>query len=113
MQKLNLDSELLNPMRKKLEQSIDILTKNAIITRKESEITLKINIGVIKNRDEDKKREWIEPRIEYKIDEKIKETKSSYKGNIGKDYQIEIDEDTEDVCIKKVNEQVSIFKGGK
>lgn len=40
-EKLSLDNELLKPIKQRLEQSIDVLTKNAILTRKESEITLK------------------------------------------------------------------------
>ena len=34
MEELNLDSELLEPMKERLEQSIDMLTKNAILTKK-------------------------------------------------------------------------------
>ena len=48
MDKLNLDNELLKPMKERLEKSIDVLTKNAILTGKEAEITLKINVGVTK-----------------------------------------------------------------
>ena len=48
MEKLNLDNELLKPIKERLEKTIDILTKNAILTGKEAEITLKINIGVSK-----------------------------------------------------------------
>lgn len=50
MEKLNLDNELLKPIKERLEKTIDILTKNAILTGKEAEITLKINIGVSKKR---------------------------------------------------------------
>lgn len=39
IENLNLDSELLKPMKTKLESSIDTLTKNAILTGKEAEIT--------------------------------------------------------------------------
>ena len=44
IENLNLDSELLKPMKEKLEHSIDVLTKNAILTKKDAEITLKINV---------------------------------------------------------------------
>lgn len=44
---LSLDSELLKPLKDNLEQSIGILTKNALMTKKEAEINLKISIGVI------------------------------------------------------------------
>lgn len=45
---LSLDNELLKPMKDGLEQAIIILAKNAILTKKEAEINLKINIGVTK-----------------------------------------------------------------
>ena len=32
MEKLNLDNELLKPIKERLEKTIDILTKNAILT---------------------------------------------------------------------------------
>lgn len=41
MEKLNLDNELLKPIKNRLENAIDILTKNAVLTKKEAEITLK------------------------------------------------------------------------
>ncbi len=48
MERLSLDDKLLKPMKEKLEKSIDILTKNAILTGKEAEITLKIGVNVTK-----------------------------------------------------------------
>lgn len=48
MERLSLDNKLLKPMKEKLEKSIDILTKNAILTGKEAEITLKIGVNVTK-----------------------------------------------------------------
>ncbi len=50
MERLSLDNKLLKPMKEKLEKSIDILTKNAILTGKEAEITLKIGVNVTKKR---------------------------------------------------------------
>lgn len=110
MEELNLDSELLEPMKERLEQSIDMLTKNAILTKKESEITFKINIGVTKRKDKDK--EWLEPRFEYKIDEKIKEAKSSYKNDLGRNYQIGLDDDN-NILVQNINKQTSLFERGE
>ncbi len=106
---LNLDSKLLNPMKEGLEQSINILTKNALLTKKESEITLKINIGVTKRFDKDK--EWLEPKFEYQLNEKIKEAKSSYKNDLGFNYKIELDDDN-NILVQNINEQTSLFEGG-
>ena len=63
IENLNLDSELLKPMKEKLEHSIDILTKNAILTEKDAEITLKINVKVEKKDREfnDQKEEYLQP----------------------------------------------------
>ena len=78
-EKLNLDNELLKPMKNRLENSIDILTKNAILTGKEAEITLKINIGVTKKDREfnDEIQEYLQPNYEYQLSEKIKEAKGN------------------------------------
>ena len=74
MEKLNLDNELLKPIKERLEKTIDILTKNAILTGKEAEITLKINIGVSKKDREfnDEIEEYLQPMYEYQLSEKIK-----------------------------------------
>ncbi len=79
MEKLNLDNELLKPIKERLEKTIDILTKNAILTGKEAEITLKINIGVSKKDREfnDEIEEYLQPMYEYQLSEKIKEEKGS------------------------------------
>lgn len=64
---LNLDSELLKPMKEKLEKSIDTLTKNAILTEKDAEITLKINVSVSKKDREfnDEIEEYLQPIYDY------------------------------------------------
>lgn len=92
MEKLNLDNELLKPIKERLEKTIDILTKNAILTGKEAEITLKINIGVSKKDREfnDEIEEYLQPMYEYQLSEKIKEEKGSYKSSVGFNYYVEI-----------------------
>lgn len=77
MEKLNLDNELLKPIKERLEKTIDILTKNAILTGKEAEITLKINIGVSKKDREfnDEIEEYLQPMYEYQLSEKNKRRK--------------------------------------
>lgn len=90
MEKLNLDNELLKPIKERLEKTIDILTKNAILTGKEAEITLKINIGVSKKDREfnDEIEEYLQPMYEYQLSEKIKEEKGSYKSSVGFNYKV-------------------------
>lgn len=113
-EKLNLDNELLKPMKERLEHSIDVLTKNAILTRKESEITLKINIGVNEKDREfnDEIEEYLQPMYDFQISEKIKEAKGSYKSSLGFDYAVEIDEEN-NIVVKNMNEQQSLFGKGR
>ena len=107
---LNLDSELLKPMKEKLEKSIDTLTKNAILTEKDAEITLKINVSVSKKDREfnDEIEEYLQPLYDYQISEKIKEAKGSYKGVVGFNYAVTIN-DENNVIVQDVNEQQSLF----
>ena len=88
------------------------LTGIVATQNKEAEITLKINLDSIKQFeevDEDKVKEWVEPRIEYSISEKIKEVKNTNKGNLGFDYQVKVDEETNVTYVEKINEQTSMF----
>ena len=109
-QVLNLDSELLKPMKEKLESSIDTLTKNAILNEKDAEITLKINVSVSeKNREfNDKIEEYLEPIYDFQISEKIKEAKGSYKGAVGFNYSVSIN-DEQKLEVQNMNEQQSLF----
>lgn len=110
IESLNLNSQLLKPMKEKLEKSIDILTKNAILTKKDAEITLKINISVTKKDREfnNETKEYLEPMYDFQISEKIKEVKGSYKGAVGFNYALIID-DENNVLVQDINEQQSLF----
>lgn len=110
IENLNLDSELLKPMKEKLEKSIDTLTKNAILTEKDAEITLKINVSVSKKdrKFNDEIEEYLQPIYDYQISEKIKEAKGSYKGIVGFNYAVTIN-DENNVIVQDVNEQQSLF----
>lgn len=107
---LNLDTELLKPMKTKLEASIDTLTKNAILTKKDAEITLKINVSVTKKDREfnDEIEEYLQPIYDFQISEKIKEAKGSYKGVVGFNYAVTIN-DENNVVVQDINEQQSLF----
>ena len=106
-EKLNLDSSLLKPMKDSLENKISMLTKTALLTKKESEITLKINISVNKKSNENKEI-YYEPQYEFQIADKIKEEKSSYKSNLGYNYSLGVD-DEDNLMIKNINEQESLL----
>ena len=106
MEELNLDSELLKPIKEGLENSISVLTKNALLTKKEAEITLKINIGV--DVKEVKGKSWTEPQIEYQINDKIKEAKTSYKDDLGFNYKIELDKNN-NIVVQNMAEQTKLF----
>ncbi len=104
-EKIDFDSELLKKMRENIEIILNETLLIAVKTGKESEITLKINVG--KTRASNKEDEWLEPRLNYQISEKIKETKSSTKGFTGQDYQLRID-DENNLYVQKINEQMEI-----
>lgn len=112
-EKLDLNSELLKPLKDQLEVIINRLMITVAERNKEAEITLKIELDKsIERKCEygeviDK---WIEPRISFQISEKIKETKNTIKGSVGEDYELKIDESTNILYIEKVNEQTSIFE---
>lgn len=111
MEQVDLDCELLKPLKIDLEVALKKLIFVALKTNKEAEISLKINIstttfGTI---EDDNKEEWTEPRIDYQINEKIKEYKDTSKGFVGLNYQLEIDEDNK-LFVKKRNEQKTMFE---
>lgn len=109
-EKLDFDSELLAPMRMEIEKCINKLSTICLATGKEAELALKINLYTIKQSktlDNGNTIEWKEPRLEFKIDEKVKECKSSTKGNLGFDYAIMQNED--EVYVEKINEQTSLY----
>ena len=113
MEKLNLNSELLKPMKDQLELILNRLMNVVVIGNKEAEITVKINLDsshMAETNPEGEYVEWEEPRIDYSISEKIKETKSTNKGSVGFDYELKIDEETNEVYVQKINEQMSILE---
>ena len=115
MEKLDLNSELLKPMKDQLEIVVNRLANVVATQNKEAEITLKINLDTTKRYEEIDGEEpdvieWIEPRIDYQISEKIKEFKNTNKGNLGFDYELKVNEETNEVYVGKVNEQTTIWE---
>ena len=109
MEKLDLDSELLKPMRDQFEIVLNRLAGVVATQNKEAEIVSKQFEEV----DEKTVKEWVEPRIDYSISEKIKETKNTNKGLVGFDYQVKIDEETNQTYVEKINEQTTLFEEDK
>ncbi len=110
MEKLDLNSELLQPMKEQLEIIINRLMNVCATGNKEAEITLKISLDSIKRGEYDKGnliKEWIEPKLEYQISEKIKEIKNTSKGLLGNDYEMKVSKETNEVYVQKINEQLS------
>jgi len=115
MERLNLNSELLKPMKEQLEIIINRLTNVVATQNKEAEITLKINLNTTKryeeiDGEEPNVIEWIEPIISYQISEKIKEFKNTNKENLGFDYELRVDENSNEVYVGKINQQISILE---
>lgn len=113
MEKLDFNSELLRPMKEQLEIIINRLMNICSTENKEAEISLKINLDVCKRGEYDKGKlikDWIEPKLEYQISEKIKEVKNTNKGILGDDYELKINKETNEVYVQKINEQMSILE---
>lgn len=114
MEKLDLNSELLKPMKDQLEVILNRLMLIVSEENKEAEITLKIELDKSVERkieDGEVTGRWVEPRIDFQISEKIKETKNTVKGSVGNDYELKVDKDTNILYIEKINEQTSMFDG--
>lgn len=113
MEKLDFNSELLKPMKEQLEIIINRLMNVCSTENKEAEISLKINLDACKRGEYDKGKlikDWMEPKLEYQISEKIKEVKNTNKGILGDDYELKINEETNEVYVQKINEQMSILE---
>lgn len=80
------------------------------MTKKDAEITLKINVSVQKKDREfnDEIEEYLQPIYGFQISEKIKEAKGSYKGVVGFNYAVTIN-DENNVIVQDINEQQSLF----
>lgn len=112
MEKLDLNSELLKPMKDQLEIILNRLMLIVSEENKEAEITLKIELDKSVERkieDGEVTNRWVEPRITFQIGEKIKKTKNTIKGSVGEDYELKIDETTNILYVEKINEQTSMF----
>jgi len=70
------------------------------------DINLKINIDVINTYDEENEN-VIRPLYECKLNGKIKETKDEIKGTLGDNYILKRDEESGELYIKEINEQLS------
>lgn len=111
-QELNLDSTLLLPIKKSLENIIKKLMYSVINEDKEAEITLKISLDKINREIVDKNtfevEKYIEPIISYQITEKIKAYKETSKGVVGFDFRI--DQEKDKFVIEEVNKQLDMFE---
>ena len=116
MERLNLDSSLLVPIKASLEIAIDRVIPDVLKKHKEAEINLKINISENLRHEFEKgivTKEWVEPLVEFKLTEKLKENKNTREGTLGNNYEITLDEDDCKAYISKVNEQTSLFEEDK
>ena len=111
MERLDFNSELLKPMKEQLEIIINRLMNICVTGKREAEIVLKINLDsshLGETNEDGEYIEWEEPRLNYQISEKIKETKNTKKESLGYDYELKINEETNEVYVEKINKQLSI-----
>ena len=111
MERLDLDCELLEPLKSSLELALNKMILLAYTTDKEAEINLKINIGTqsFSFTENGKTSKWAEPRINYQINKKLKEYKDTKKGLVGFNFQLELDKDN-NLSITRINEQETLFE---
>lgn len=103
---LKSNSRVFEEIRNQLDKMIQAYTNIAMQSNKASEINLKINIDVINTYDEENEN-VIRPLYECKLNGKIKETKDEIKGTLGDNYILKRDEESGELYIKEINEQLS------
>lgn len=103
---LKFNSKVFEGIRNQLDKMIQAYTNIAMQSNKSSEINLKINIDVINTYDEENEN-VIRPLYECKLNGKIKETKDEIKGTLGDNYILKRDEESGELYIKEINEQLS------
>lgn len=103
---LKFNSRVFEEIRNQLDKMIQAYTNIAMQSNKASEINLKINIDVINTYDEENEN-VIRPLYECKLNGKIKETKDEIKGTLGDNYILKRDEESGELYIKEINEQLS------
>lgn len=103
---LKFNSKVFEEIRKQLDKMIQAYTNIAMQSNKSSEINLKINIDVINTYDE-KNENIIRPLYECKLNGKIKESKDEIKGTLGDNYILKKDEESGELYIKEINEQLN------
>lgn len=103
---LKFNSKVFEEIRNQLDKMIQAYTNIAMQSNKASEINLKINIDVINTYDEENEN-VIRPLYECKLNGKIKETKDEIKGTLGDNYILKRDEESGELYIKEINEQLS------
>lgn len=103
---LKFNSKVFEGIRDQLDKMIQAYTNIAMQSNKSSEINLKINIDVINTYDEENEN-VIRPLYECKLNGKIKETKDEIKGTLGDNYILKRDEESGELYIKEINEQLS------
>ena len=103
---LKFNSRVFDEIRNQLDKMIQAYTIIAMQSNKASEINLKINIDVINTYDEENEN-VIRPLYECKLNGKIKETKDEIKGTLGDNYILKRDEESGELYIKEINEQLS------
>lgn len=103
---LKFNSKVFEEIRNQLDKMIQAYTNIAMQSNKSSEINLKINIDVINTYDEENEN-VIRPLYECKLNGKIKETKDEIKGTLGDNYILKRDEESGELYIKEINEQLN------
>lgn len=92
MQRITIDSKILEPLKFKIENSINAVLKQVYGRTKTGEVNIKIDILTEKqvkyNKDHEIVDEWIEPKLKYKVSAKLKEERKEAEGQLGNGFKI-------------------------
>lgn len=100
--KMNLDNEMLQDMKKDLDSKIDFAFKKSIKEEKTIRVSLKMIISVERDSEGNKK-----PVIEYETGFHIKENSYKDKGSVLKDFTAKLGEDGS-ILMEEENKQLEI-----
>lgn len=102
-----LDGKVMETFKDKLHESLSSAFVIAKDQAKEVELTIKINVGIstliTKDQDEDNRRSYNSPNMDYQITRKVKESKFDSKGEI-RDAELMFDKDGKPYLVSTDNQ---------
>ena len=111
-QRLGINSEVFDDLRGQFDVLLAALLQEANVTGKEGELSVKLKVKTAIERNMSQGtfvEEWTEPRLEWTIARKVKESKYDVKSSSGRGFRLEFDSDGRPTIKESPNKQVSMF----